>query len=129
MLAAHQLSAQAIYQPEPPAAPVQAEQPYTPTTPLVVIRFNQRKVFFEQQLALAAKRAMDVKPDVVFDVVSMMPVSADPALAQRIANVAASNARLVAEALVKSGVSPDKINPRSQSAQGYAFDEVHVFVR
>lgn len=127
---ASQVLAQATYQPMPPSPPMQAEQPsYASSTPLVVIRFNQRKVFFEQQLELAAQRAMDVKPDVVFDLVSMVPISADPALAQRIANVAASNLRLVVDALAKAGVSPDKINPRSQGAQGYSFDEVHVFVR
>lgn len=129
MAGAHQVFAQAMYQPMAPSAPVQAEPSYTPSTPLVIIRFNQRKVFFDQQLDLAAKRAMDVKPDVIFELVSMVPVSADPAMGQRMANVAASNLRLVADALVKSGVAPEQITSRREPAQGYAFNEVHVFVK
>lgn len=97
--------------------------------PLMVIRFNQRKVYFEQPLYTAATHAVGRKSDVVFNVISYVPVAGNPSQDEALMQRAAGNLRDVTAALVKMGVPPQQVTASTQSGAGLNYDEVHIYVQ
>ena len=98
--------------------------------PLVLIRFNQRKVFFQQQLKTAVMRAMDVRPNVMFSMVSYVPITGDTLVDQRKIATAAANTRDVTKSLIEMGVPPQQIHSTTEFANRHdGYDEIHIFVR
>ena len=102
---------------------------YATSKPLVVIRFNQRKVYFEQPLYTAATRAVNKKPGVVFNLISYVPIAGNPQGDEALAQRAAGNLRDVTAALVKMGVPPQQVNTTTQAGNGLQYDEVHIYVQ
>lgn len=97
--------------------------------PLVVIRFNQRKVNYEQSLYMAVSQAVSAKPDVVFDLVSYVPNGTNPEMSQKLMSEASVHLREVADNLVRMGIPAQRLNVTSELEPSIRFDEVHVFVR
>ena len=92
-------------------------------TPLVVIRFNQRAVYFERPLYQAASQAIKVKPDVAFEVVGLVPDNTYRSWAEQ-------KAAEVKDSLVKMGVPASRIQETVETGstpEPYA--QVHVYVR
>lgn len=97
--------------------------------PLMVIRFNQRKVYFDQPLYTAVSKALARKSDVMFVLVSYIPVAGNPQQDEALAQRAAANVRDVTAAMVKMGVPPQQMSTQVQSGAGLQYDEVHMFVQ
>lgn len=92
-------------------------------TPLMIIRFNQRHVYFERSLYNVVSKALEVKSSVMFDLVSMVPGS------ERGAAAAEGNLGKVVSALSEMGVPRSRLSISRQDAPNLEASEVHLFVR
>ncbi|MFZ4541385.1 MAG: hypothetical protein ACOYNL_06185 [Rickettsiales bacterium] len=119
LVAAGTLAVCAIF---PVAALAQADQP------LVIIRFNQPRVYFDTQLYSAIEKAIAIKPEVTFEVVSYAPVTSDSDKNSKWQEVASHNTRAVVKAMTGMGVPMERIHVVGQSSDGIRYDETHVFV-
>ncbi len=100
-----------------------------PADPLVIIRFNQARVYYDQQLYNAIAKAVAIKPDLMVDVVSYSPAVADSSVAQQWQETASAHTRGVVQNLVQMGVPTARIRVTGQRMAGINFDETHVFVQ
>jgi len=121
------------------SAPIANASPFTGSStqnfaagnrqPLVVIRFDRADVPYEQALYTAVNRALQSRPQSVFDVVAIAPMqggAADVALSQ---SKATRNAQKVMRSLTDMGLPAARIN-LSAAASGQAVtNEVHIYVR
>lgn len=98
-------------------------------TPLVIVRFNQRKVYYEKSLYNAVSRAVQVKPSVMFSLVAYVPQTRDPLLNQRHLNLASAHLNEVSSNMVKMGVQANRLSLSTRLNPGIKHDEVHLFVR
>jgi len=96
---------------------------------LVLIRFNQPNVEYEQQLSAAVSTALQRKPDSEFSIVSVIPVSGEPSDLAKYQELAARNAEGVKRALVQLGLAPSRIVMGSTQTADAKTAEVHVYVR
>jgi hypothetical protein len=97
--------------------------------PLVVVRFNQGRVYYEQPLYQAVSKAVAVKPDVMFDVISAAPYTGDPQVDARWQQQASSNTQKVLGTMQKIGVPLSRMQVSGARESGLSFDEVRVYVR
>lgn len=111
------------------AVPVLAHSATAGSQPLVIVRFNQPRVYFDQQLYSAISKAVAIKPDVMFDVVSYAPSTGDAGTDQKWQSVAGHNTKAVIAALNNMGIPMERINVTGESQPGLKYDETHVFVR
>lgn len=98
-------------------------------TALVVVRFNQPQVYYDQQLYSAISKAVAIKPDLLFEVVSYAPATGNPTTDQQWQALAGSHTRGVIDTMVGMGVPMARITVTGQSRSGLRYDETHVFVR
>lgn len=96
--------------------------------PLVVIRFNQRRVFFEKPLYNAVSKAVAAKPNVVFDVVSFVPQASSSGSQDKVDANAASQQASVINTLQQIGISRQQIRVSRDIAPDTQFHEVYVYV-
>lgn len=96
--------------------------------PLVVIRFNQRKVYFERQLYTAISKAVAIKPDVLLELVSFVPQGASDQQSQNLAAKSEQNLSSVIQSLQKMGVPRERINVVKEPSDAIRFQEVHIYV-
>lgn len=94
-----------------------------------MIRFNQPRIYFDQQLYSAVEKAVAVKPDVMFDVVSNAPVTGDAVRDQQWIATASRNTQAVVAALQKIGVPAERLRVTGQIKSGLRYDETHIFAR
>jgi hypothetical protein len=100
-----------------------------PPLPLVVIRFDNLDEDYGPILAKAVDAATTVKPDVAFDVLTPMPISAPPDVQARFTSQGVRDAQDVADALVADGVSPDRVHMGFRGDAGTPPREVQVYAR
>ena len=96
---------------------------------LVLIRFNQANVDYQQQLSQAVGTAIERRPNAEFSVVAVSPANGDPAALAGEQASAKSNAEDVKRALMQMGLSPSRITVASTQAQSAQSPEVHVYIR
>jgi len=99
------------------------------SAPLVIVRFNQERVYFDQQLYSAIAKAVAIKPEVMFEVVSFAPASGNPAKDANWQSVAGHNTRAVISAMNAMGVPMERIHVTGRSQSGLRYDETHIFVK
>jgi hypothetical protein len=109
------------------AAPARQMAASTPATftdrkPLVVIRFDKADVAYEPALYQALSRALERRPDAVFDLVAVSPANGNTAVARR-------NADGVMRSMTSMGLPSDRVIMASMSNPSAATPEVHVYVR
>ena len=92
--------------------------------PLVAIRFDKRKVAYEQTLYKAVKRAVDKKNNVRFDVVGITPLRGTVSGAD-----AKSSADAVARSIINMGVPASRVNVVTATSSNAQNVEVKVFVK
>lgn len=136
-----------------PSAPAPAAAPTIPVTPeriapmpstsaepassafsslghlLVVIRYNQPVVDYEQQLSHAVGTVLQRMPNAMFTVIAVAPQSgnsSDIAAQQETAN---RNAEGVKRTLVQLGLSPSRISMANSQSATAQTPEVHIYVR
>lgn len=97
--------------------------------PLVTIRFNQPRVYFDKQLYAAVSQAVAIKPDVTFDVVSLAPATGNPQIDAQWQQVASHNTQAVLAVMRNIGVPLNQIRVTGRSQGGLTHDETQVFVQ
>jgi hypothetical protein len=97
--------------------------------PLAIIRFNQGRVYYEQQLFKAVSAAVRTKPDVVFDVVSFIPKSKDKAAQVDIDTMAEKQSSQILDSLKDMGVAPSSIHYSKEHDSTLRDQEIQIYVR
>jgi hypothetical protein len=105
------------------AAPVRSTPAsFTDRRPLVVIRFDKADVAYEPALYQALSRALERRPDAVFDLVAVSPASGNSTVARR-------NADSVMRSMTSMGLPNERVIMASMSSPSATSPEVHVYVR
>ncbi|MCH2546127.1 MAG: hypothetical protein MK052_00755 [Alphaproteobacteria bacterium] len=97
-------------------------------TPLMVVRFNQERVYYQQQLYNAVSRALEAKPDVQFSIISLVPETQDRSYNRRMQDEARHNTGLFVANMVKMGFPKNRIRIAYQIGPSIESNEVHMFV-
>ncbi len=97
--------------------------------PLVVIRFDRTTVPYEQALFNAVSKALERRPDAVFDLVAVTPATGDEAKAALNATKARRNAENVLRSLVDMGLPPARVAIASKMLDTARVNEVHLYLR
>lgn len=97
--------------------------------PLVIIRFNQPNVYYDQQLYKAIAQAVAIKPEVMIDVVSYAPQTNDTRTDAQWQQAASVHTQQVVASLQGMGVPMSRISVSGQRMAGIRSDETHVLVR
>jgi hypothetical protein len=117
------------------ATPSAQAQPSLPSvlavsmhTPLMIIRFNQQRVFYKKSLYTALSKAISVKPSVMFNLVSYVPRSGDAVRDERLLVEANAHLREVIGQMRQMGVPQSQISVNNELEAGLRHDEIHIFV-
>ncbi len=94
-------------------------------TPLVIIRFNQRHVYFQRPLYTAVSRALEVKPSARFTMVSVVPTHGG----ERKYRAAETNFSKVVQYMREMGIPQSRITVNRRSSNAVKTGEVHVYVK
>lgn len=96
---------------------------------LVLIRYNQPNVDYEQQLSAAVSTVLARKADAEFSVIAVTPVGGEPSEGATMQEAANRNAESVKRSLVQLGLAPSRIAMGGTQTQDAKTAEVHVYVR
>lgn len=103
-------------------------QSYT-DTPLLVVRFNQDRIYYQQALYNAVSRALEAKPSVLFNIVAVVPESSNDSFnRQSKADTQMRTGTLVGD-MVKMGVPQSRLRVSYQKSTTAPSPEVHIFVQ
>jgi hypothetical protein len=97
--------------------------------PLVVIRFNQPHVEYEQALFTVVSRALERRPNAAFDLVAVAPGVGSAAQVSLATSKSRRNAEGVLRSLTNMGLPADRITLSATSSPSAQVNEVHVYVR
>jgi hypothetical protein len=97
--------------------------------PLVTIRFDRPDVPYEQALYTAVSRALDRRPNAVFDLVAVSPSAGSAAQVSINADESKRNAETVMRSLSKMGLPADRVAVSSMTSANVRASEVEIFVR
>lgn len=112
-----------------PADVVKAQAQLHRVQPLIIVRFNQPKVWFEKQLYNAVSQAVAAKPTVMFDVISVAATGPDGQPTAQQSRQAEDGLNRVVRVMNDMGVPASRIAVSRQTSAAAESGEVHVFVR
>jgi hypothetical protein len=96
--------------------------------PLVIIRFNQRTVMYERQLYNAIAKAVAIKPDVVLDIISFVPLTGNTQADERLKDNALAQSSKVVNSLRNMGIPQERMHVSREGSPEIRFHEIHVYV-
>lgn len=111
-----------------PVAEAAAQQASHMDTPLVIVRFNQTRVYYQRPLYNAVSRALQAYPDVVFDIVSVVPVTGRSKTDEKWQAEAQGNTNAFVQEMQQMGVPANRIRVTYKESQAVESNEVHLFV-
>jgi len=117
--------------PAPPrarAAPAPAAAKATDDRPLVVIRFDQPNVTYDQPLYSAVSRALERKANATFTIMAVSPNAGTPAEVAVNTNTSRQNAENVLHSLTSMGLPADRISLAAATSPDVQGNEVRIFV-
>src|SRR6516162_5878562 len=97
--------------------------------PLVVIRFHRPKVPYEKSLYTAVRRALERRPNLVFDLVAVAPQPGDPAQITLHSESSKRNAENVFRSLTDMGLPAERVFLSATTNAVVQSDEVRLYVR
>ncbi len=97
--------------------------------PLVVIRFADPNVQYEQALFSVVNRALERRPNAGFDLVAITPNTGSPAQISLATTKSRRNAENVLRSLTSMGLPADRVTLSATSSAQAQGNEVHVYVR
>jgi hypothetical protein len=114
----------------PAAPPSRAAAPSaTDDRPLVVIRFDQADVAYEQPLYTAVSRALERKPNATFTIQAVAPNAGTPGQVAVNTNASRQNAENVLRSLTNMGLPADRVSLSATMSPDVQSNEVRIFVR
>ncbi len=96
---------------------------------LVLIRYDQPHVEYEQQLSQAVGSALEHRPNAEFSIVAVSPASGDSAGLAKLQQTAQANAEAVKRSLVQLGLPPSRLSIANTQLPSVQTPEVHVYIR
>ncbi len=96
---------------------------------LVLIRYDQPHVEYEQQLSQAIGNVLEHRPNAEFSVVAVSPQAGDPAELAKLQQTAKGNAEAVKRSLIQLGLAPSRISMATTQLPSVQNPEVHVYIR
>lgn len=96
--------------------------------PLVVIRYNQPKVFYQRQLYNAIAKAVAIKPDVTFEVVSFVPSTGQSAQDESFARRAQNQTATLLKDMTGMGIPPQRVRVSKEAVQDARQHEIYIYV-
>ena len=105
----------------PRAAPAVSAQSFADKKPLVVIRFDKADVVYEPALYQALSRALERRPDAVFDLVAVSPDGGSPSAAR-------TDADAVFNSMTNMGLPAERVMMASMGSPKANTPEVHIYV-
>lgn len=113
-----------------PSAPSRAAAPISgDDRPLVVIRFDQPNVDYEQPLYTAVSRALERKPSATFTIQAVAPNAGTAADVAVNTNASRQNAENVLRSLTNMGLPADRVSLSATMSPDVQANEVRVYVR
>lgn len=97
--------------------------------PLVVIRFDQINVNYQQPLYSAISRVLERRPDASFDVVAVASSAGGQAQASLNSGKAKRHGEAVIRSLGEMGLPSSRMSLSSRASQAATTNEVHVYLR
>jgi hypothetical protein len=97
--------------------------------PLVVIRFDEPNVPYDEPVRKAAALALQRKPTAIFDVVASAPAEGAPDAVASAREKSKADAEAVVRALMSAGVPSNQLTLTLATPQTGAASEVRIFVR
>jgi hypothetical protein len=97
--------------------------------PLVVIRFDQPNVDYEQPLYTAVSRALERKPSATFTIQAVAPNAGTAAQVAVNNNTSRQNAENVLRSLTNMGLPADRVSLSAMMSPDIQSNEVRIFVR
>jgi hypothetical protein len=97
--------------------------------PLIVIRFNQPKVSYQQSLYTAINRVLQRRPQAGFDLVAVASGRGSAAQATVAANKSKRNAEKVLRSLSEMGLPLQRVRLSAKTSANAKSNEVHIYVR
>jgi len=97
--------------------------------PLLIIRFNQAQVDYDQALYTAARDVINARPDAAFELVAVAPAQGIPAEQALAASAARQNAEGVRQRLTEFGIPPQRVALTEASSSAAQTSEVHLYIR
>jgi hypothetical protein len=97
--------------------------------PLLVVRFDQPRVQYEQALYAAIAEAVQRKPDASFDLLAVAPARGSVADVSLSTTASKRHAENVLRSMTEMGVNPNRVGLASTTSQVAQNAEVHLYVR
>ncbi len=97
--------------------------------PLVVIRFDQPNVDYEQPLYTAVSRALERKPGATFTIQAVAPNAGSSAQVAVNTNASRQNAENVLRSLTNMGLPADRVSLSASMSPDIQSNEVRIYVR
>lgn len=97
-------------------------------TPLMVVRFNQDRVYYQQPLYGALSRALQAKPGVVFNIISLVPETGTKRADKKLMEDARKTTGVFVNDMVKMGIPQNRIRVSYEANRSVESNEVHLFV-
>ena len=97
--------------------------------PLVVIRFEDQDVTYDQALSAAVSEALQRRPNAVFDVVAVAPGLGSPSQVALASTESRRNAEEVLRSLTDIGLPSERLSVSTTSNPNAQVGEVHLYVR
>jgi hypothetical protein len=113
----------------PSAAPASLPGDFEGKKPLVVIRFDQPNLQYDEPVRTAATMALERKPTVIFDVVATAPADGMPDAVASARDKSKADAEGVVRSLIDAGVPSSQLTLTLATAQAGGPSEVRIFVR
>ena len=102
--------------------------PAAPTPPLLTIRYDVPSPDYASALRVVVRQAMARKPDVLFEVVTLVPATGTPAQQVAAAQAANANGRAVAQGIVTDGADVGQLEMAARADPAVTTREVRVYV-
>lgn len=93
--------------------------------PLMVVRYNQARVYYDKQLYNVAKKAVNIKPNVIFSIVSYVPKANAQDTVDEMAN---NQVGKFVNDLRKMGVPDKNIDVTTKHVADSKYHEIYLFV-
>jgi hypothetical protein len=100
-----------------------------PPIPLVTIVFNGGEVAYVDELRLAVQMAEARKPDVRYDLVTVVPARGDPSDQVKAARQGEPDAIAVADEMINLGVDPTRMQMSARTDPRLNARELRIYVR
>jgi hypothetical protein len=97
--------------------------------PLLIVRFDQPRVQYEQALYASIAEALQRKPDATFDLLAVAPARGSIADVSLNSSASKRHAENVLRSMTEMGVNPNRVGLASTTSATAQNNEVHLYVR